>query len=51
MKEKKRDWGRHRRVRRGVVGGKLLALPEKMVDGGAQVKEDEEEDDGDMGEV
>ena len=38
-------------MRRGLGGGKLLALSEKMVDGGAHVKEDEEEDDGDTGEV
>ena len=38
-------------MRRGLGGGKLLALPEKMVDGRAHVKEDKEKDDGDLGEV
>ena len=35
-------------MRRGLGGGKLLALPEKMVDNGANVKENEEEDGGYM---
>ena len=38
-------------MRRGLGGGKFLALQKKKVDGGAHVKEDEEEDDGDTGEV